>query len=173
MSQQVRSYFAPAGEEDLDKIFSTSDQEVDTFVDTLSDVIESEGGMHYQADTMRKIISGKPDKVKTPPPLSEYISGFIRIFCGWHNSDFVWHIEPAAIRKPWKTKESRIVYIIASIMIDHLPADIKAKMFFPEAEWENRSITFKAQDIGDCWSFDQSLVEKINQRLFEVLNQYV
>lgn len=173
MSTIVRSYFAPASEEDLDKIFNTSDQEVDTFVDTLSGLIESKGGIPYQSDTMRKIISGKPDKVRTPPPLSEYLSGFIRIFCGWHNADFVWHIEPAAIRKPWKTKESRIVYVIASIMIDHLPPDMKAKMFYPEADWENRSITFKALDIENCWSFDHSLVEKINQRLFEVLNKYV
>lgn len=173
MKKEVRSYYSSVSEEDLDRIFNTSEEDVGTFVDTLSDVIEQKGGNQYEQDTLRKIVSGKPDAIKTPDLLTDYVSGFVRIFCGWHNDDYVWHIEPASIRRPWKVRESRIIYVVAKIMSDNLPSDLEAKIFYPEANWENRSITFKALEAGDSWSFDKPLVEKINQTLFDVLNKFV
>jgi hypothetical protein len=160
--------------EDLDKLssfFYSSQEEAQTFCDALKGTVQ-ESAHSETPQIARQIVSENPDKVKAPQRLAEHLSGFIRIFCGQHRSDYVWHIEHAAIRRPWKVSNERVIYIIAKIMHESLP-DIEAKIWPPQVDWELRTITFKAIGLADVWSFHQSDVEKINQKLFTALNPLV
>ena len=156
----------------LEEFFKSTDDEAETFVDTLKDVIQQKSGVAHKDDIRRKLIFGKPDQVTAPKRFAEQLSGFVRIFHGWHRDDYAWHIEHAAIRKPWKVTDARVIYIIAVVMNKHLP-DIEAKIWPPQPDWELRTITFKAMGLATDWSFEESSIEKINRELFEVLNAVV
>lgn len=154
----------------LDKIFSTTDGDVETFVDVLKGHM---GEPFEDRDNMsRKLLSGKPDLVSAPNRLQQSVSGFVRIIHGWHDSDYVWHIEPAAIRRPWTVNIDRVIYIIAKIMHGTLP-DIEATIWPPQMDWELKTITFKSLGLKDEWSFSGDMIEKINGSLFEALNKVV
>jgi len=155
----------------LEEFFKTKEADVETFVDSLEGLDIKKTAKSGQS-TFRKIVEGKLDKVKTPKKLTEHISGFIRIFCGWHGDDYVWHIEPAAIRRPWRASQERIVYIIAKTMHENLP-DIEAKIWTPQPDWEIKTVTFKAMGLENEWSFSEEIIEKINAQLFKVLNSFV
>lgn len=155
----------------LEELFSTPEKEVETFLDIIGDNIEWSklGG---NDSMVRRLASGEPDIVKAPKKLTPCLSGFVRIFHGWHNSDYVWHIEHAAIRRPWKVSLDRVIYIIAKIMHDHLP-DMEAKIWPPQPDWELKTVTFKAMGLSEEWSFDDGIIDTINRRLLESLNQVV
>ena len=166
---KTRSVNAPR--DVLGELFGTTEEEVGTFLDVIMDRI----GKNQGADSMslaRRLVSGEPDLVKAPKKLMESISGFVRIFHGWHNKDYVWHIEHAAIRRPWKVSVDRVIYIVAKIMHDALP-DVEASIWRPHLDWELKTITFKALGLADAWSFNEEDVSVINQRIFESLNQVV
>ena len=161
--------------EDLDKLssfFNHSQQDAQTFCDALKGSFQDTPDASTEPNHVRSIVADSPDKVKAPARLAEHLSGFIRIFCGQHRSDYVWHIEHAAIRRPWKVSNERVIYTIAKIMHESLP-DIEAKIWPPQVDWELRTITFKAMGLADTWSFHPSDVEKINQKLFTALNPLV
>lgn len=163
----TRSIRAASDYKNLESFFKASEDDVGTFVD----VIKEEGGDHLVAGS-RKIAAGKPDQVRAPKRFRESLSGFIRIFHGWHDMDYVWHIEHAAIRRSWKVSTNRVIYIIAKIMHDSLP-DIEAKIWPPQLNWELKTITFKALNLKGEWSFSEDIIEKINRDLFDTLNKVV
>lgn len=155
----------------LDTFFNQKKEDVSTFYDALSGSLQGSDSSPRD-DVIRKIVSGKPDRISVPKKMGTHVSGFVRIICGPHRDDYVWHVEPAAIRRPWKTTNERIIFIIAKIMHGSLP-DIEAKIWPPQQDWELRTITFKALGLVNEWSFNEALVEKINHRLFEALNPLV
>jgi len=155
----------------LVELFDATEEEVGTFLDVITDRVDKTHGSDSMS-LVRRLVSGEPDKVKAPKKLVESLSGFVRIFHGWHNKDYVWHIEHAAIRRPWKISIDRVIYIVAKIMHDALP-DVEAMIWPPHHDWELRTVTFKAMGLADEWSFNEVDVEKINQKLFESLNQVV
>jgi len=155
----------------LDGFFNVSQEEAETFYDAMATTIQT-GGDSPKEDMIRRIVSGKPDRVKMPARLTDEVSGFVRVIHGPHGEDYVWHVEHAALRRPWKTTNERIIFIIATIMHDCLP-DIEAKIWPPAGDWELRTITFKALGLVDEWTFHESLVQKINLRLFAALNPLV
>lgn len=167
-----RSRYVPVDDNTLERIFKITDRDAGAFVDNLMGEI-----VHFAPEgsdeVVRKIVEGKPDAVTRPKNLAEHISGFIRIFCGWHDDDYVWHIEHAAIRRPWRVPEPKVIYLIATTMHEVLPYHIQAKIWLPQQDWELRTITFKAMGVGKEWSFSERDVEKINSRLFEILNPLV
>jgi hypothetical protein len=163
-----RSVRAASDYKDLEEFFKATDGEVSTFVD----VLKQHHGELEDRDLFvaRKLASGQPDKVIAPKRFTMALSGFVRIFHGWHNKDYVWHIEHAAIRRPWKVPLNRVIYIIAKSMHDILP-DIDATIWPPQYDWELKTITFKALNLSNEWSFSEDLIEKINNRLFDLLNK--
>lgn len=155
----------------LDDLFETPDKDVDTFMDTLQDVLK-DGNPRLEKGFVRKLVSGEVDRVKAPKPLKPCLSGFVRIFHGWHRNDYVWHIEHAAIRRPWKTPIDRVIYTIAKIMHANLP-DVEAKIWPPLPDWELKTVTFKALDLNSYWNFSESDIQKINEALLDSLNKLV
>lgn len=123
-------------------------------------------------DFVRKIASGEPDVVRVPERLKQEVSRFVRIIHGPHGADYVWHVEPASIRRPWRVSEDRVLYLIAKTMHDMLP-EIEAKLWLPESGWELRTITFKALDLNNHWGFDEARIPAINAKLFDALNTVV
>ena len=152
----------------LDAIFAESKPFIDA-LHAVPNLLFTGGGNEEFA---RKIASGEPDTVTVPDRLKQEVSRFIRIIHGPHNADYVWHIEPASIRKPWRVPEDHVLYLIARTMNAALP-EVEAKLWLPEGGWELRTITFKALDLNNHWGFDVSLVPAINAKLFEVLNKVV
>lgn len=169
-SVPTRSVRSASDFKDLESFFKTSDEDVGTFVDVLKqhmgDVKDND------LSFSRRLLDGKPDKVSAPKRFQESLSGFVRIFHGWHNNDYVWHVEHAAIRRPWKVPLNRVIFIIAKTMHDALP-DIEATIWPPQANWELKTVTFKALNLSKEWSFSEDTIEKINARLFEALNKVV
>jgi len=166
---KTRSVNAPRNV--LAELFEPTEADVGTFLDVITDRIDKNSGSD-STSMVRRLVSGKPDLVKAPKKLRESMSGFVRIFHGWHNKDYVWHIEHAAIRRPWKVSVDRVIYIVAKIMHEALP-DVEATIWPPHHDWELRTITFKALGLADAWSFDEADVQTINHRIFESLNQVV
>lgn len=155
----------------LEELYKTPEKDVETFLEVLNEEIDT-GESPIDGSMVRRLATGKPDVVKAPRKLTPCLSGFVRIFHGWHNSDYVWHIEHAAIRRPWKVSVNRVIYIIAKIMHDNLP-DVEAKIWPPQNDWELKTVTFKAIGLADEWSFDVAAIDTINRRLLESLNQVV
>jgi hypothetical protein len=157
----------------LEEFLRTTQEEAETFLDILQEVIQDKNiGLNHDDELARRIVSGKPDVINTPKKFEQHVSGFIRIICGWHRDDYVWHIEPAAIRRSWKYSLERIIFIIAKIMNENLP-DVEAKIWPPQTDWELKTVTFKAIGLANEWSFHPSDVDKINKKLFETLNTLV
>ena len=158
--------------ETLEQFFNQTNDEDQTFYNALSDTIQSGEGTKHENDIMRKIVTGAPDHVSAPKRFAEHLSGFVRIYCGEHRDDYVWHVEHASIRRPWRTSNERIIFIIATIMQECLP-DVEAKIWPPASDWELRTITFKAMGLATMWNFGDADVERINNKLFEALNPLV
>lgn len=156
---------------DLEAFFKSCDKDGETFVDVLKEHMGAPSD-RSSAGVTRRIVSGKPDLVTPSKKFSSALSGFVRIHHGWHNNDYVWHIEHASIRRPWKVPIKRVIYAIAKTMHAALP-DIEATIWPPQMDWELRMITFKALNLKHEWSFSEDMVEKINNTLFEVLNKMV
>jgi hypothetical protein len=165
-----RSVRAASEFKDLESFFKTTDEDVETFLDVLKGHMGTPGGQGL--DITRKLMAGKPDKVSAPNRLKSSLSGFVRLFHGWHNDDYVWHIEHASIRRPWKIPLDRVIYIIAKTMHSCLP-DIEVTIWPPQLDWELKTITFKALNLRQEWSFNEDIIEQINNRLFEALNKVV
>jgi hypothetical protein len=154
----------------LDSIFKNVSTE--EFVEALKNIPDIVFESDDSVALARKLAKGEPDEIIVPRPLAQEVSKFIRIIHGWHNSDYVWHVEPASIRRPWRVEEDDVVYRVARIMHDNLP-DIEGKFWFPEMNWELRTITFKAFGLKEHWGFQESRIPIINARLFENLNMVV
>jgi len=169
-SKPTRSVRAASEYKDLEEFFKTSDNDVSTFVDVLKDHMGD--ASDRDVSFSRKLMSGLPDKVSAPRRFQESLSGFVRIFHGWHDADYVWHVEHASIRRPWKVPVDRVIYIIAKTMHDALP-DVEATIWPPQLQWELKTVTFKALNLSKEWSFSEDIIEKINNRLFEALNKVV
>ena len=167
---KTRSMRAASEYKDLESFFNASDNDVATFVDVLKQHMGED--KDREVSFSRKMISGKPDQVSVPRRFQQSLSGFIRIHHGWHNTDYVWHVEHAAIRRPWKVSVDRVIYIIAKTMHESLP-DIEATIWPPQMDWELKTITFKALGLSNEWSFSEDVIEKINNKLFEALNMVV
>jgi len=175
MTQRIpsKSEHQPATYKDLENLFSPSQADVETFVDVLTEKIGAEYETRpHEGNLLRKVVSGEPDRVFFPKMLSEQISGFVRIFHGWHDDDYVWHIEHASIKRPWKVSIERVVYMVAKTMHDNLP-DVEARIWLPQGDWELKSISFKALGVSGEWSFHEEDVARINAKLFEILQPLV
>lgn len=153
----------------LDDIFHVSTED---FVDALHKVPDFIFESDESVAQARKLIEGGPDYMVPAKPYTNEVSKFVRIIHGWSKKDYVWHIEPASIRRPWKAHDSDVLYLIAKTMHLSLP-EIEAKLWLPEPSWEIRSFTFKAMDLADNWAFKESQIQVINSKLFEVLNTIV
>lgn len=155
----------------LREVFGRVEDDSKDFIDSIQDLFGDNSGQETISN-LRKLEKGQPDIVKAPKPLTQEVSKFIRIIHGWHRSDYVWHIEHAAIRRPWRVREDEVLYRIARIMDQCLP-DIEIKIWLPRDDWELRTFTFKAMGLQNHWSFEESAIPDINNRLFEHLNTIV
>lgn len=160
------------GTDVLKSVFDAPDSEMETFFDAIQGAM-GEGVSPAAVDTFRKIVSGKPDRISVQKSLTEEISGFIRIFRGWHNEDYVWHIEPAAIRRTWKVPFERVLFAIAQTMNKVVPTSVEVKIWLPRNDWELKTITFKAIRLKDEWSIGENDLDALSSKLFEVLNPLV
>lgn len=156
------------GNNRLQEIFGKSEEDLETFVDTLisSTVVDPE---------MEPMLESAKDNIATPvdaPRFVEQFSGYVRIQYGYSSEDYVWHIAAFHPKKVinFRVSIDRVIYAIATVMKAHLPSDAQAKIWRPNADWDIQEITFKALDMNDVWQFNDKLVETINKELFETLN---
>lgn len=157
----------------LREIFDTPREDVEKFFDAIAENVSEDLFPGAPKETSRKLVSGKPDAVKGPKNLRQDISGFVRIWSGWHNDAYVWHIEPAQIRRTWKVPGERVMFAIAKAMNEVLPKRIVVDIWQPQRDWEIRTYTFKAQDIRLEWSIQEEDLQKLTRTLFEVLTPLV
>lgn len=155
------------------EIFDTPKEDVDQFFDAISENVSEELFPGAPKDSSRKLISGKPDVVKGPKNLTQEVSGFIRIWSGWHDDAYVWHIEPAQIRRPWKVPDKRVMYAVAKTMNEVLPKRVTVDIWTPQRDWEIRTFTFKAQGVRHEWSIQEEDLQRLTRSLFEVLTPLV
>lgn len=153
----------------LDDIFSTPEEDVGYFMDRLA---ANEAFGNIDAETQEAFASSAasdmPDKISYPQ-LVEQKSGNIKIDHGPVDQDYVWHIGHHPQRH-YKVSVQRVVYAIAKIMNESLPAHVQAKIWKPYSDWEIKEITFKAISLNSEWYVDAKYIERINIKLFEVLN---
>lgn len=157
----------------LREIYDTPKEDVEKFFDAISESVSDELFPDTPKETSRKLVSGKPDAVKGPKNLTQEVSGFVRIWSGWHNDAYVWHIEPAQIRKPWKVPAERVMFAVAKTMNAVLPKRIMVDIWKPQQDWEIKTFTFKAQDIRHEWSIHEDDLRKLTRALFEALTPLV
>lgn len=160
----------------LEQIFSAPEEDVETFMDLLSanDVIVNKGAGSMES-LARSAAEDQPDKISYPE-LVEQISVLIRIQHGTHDEDYVWHIAPFVPSNKivnYKVSIERVIFAIAKIMKEYLPEHIEAKIWLPYADWDIQEITFKAIGLNADWTFQKSLVDKINLKIFQTLNTLV
>jgi len=151
----------------LDDVFGKSEEQIETFVEAISDAITDPN-----KDDIDKIKSGEPDKISAPEFIDQ-TSGFIRVSHGWHDADYVWHIAPNHIKKPFKISAERVVYGIAKVMNEVIPQDCEVKIWLPYADWDIQEYTFKAMDLRSHWQVSEEAIGKMNLNLFELLNTMV
>lgn len=160
----------------LDKVFSAPEEDVETFMDMLSrsDVVVNKGAPTMES-IARSAAEDRPDQISYPQ-LVEQISGVIRIQHGPHGDDYVWHMAPFVQSRKivnYKVSIERVIFAIANIMKDHLPAEVQAKIWLPYADWDIQEITFKALELNAHPLFQKFHIEKINQQLFITLGSLV
>jgi hypothetical protein len=153
----------------LREIYDTPKEDVEQFFEAISQNVSEELFPGAPKESSRKLISGKPDAVKGPKNLSQEVSGFVRIWSGWHDDAFVWHIEPAQIRRPWKVSDQHVMYAVAQTMNKVIPKRIKVDIWKPQRDWEIKTFTFKAQEIRLEWSIQEEDLQRLTRLLFEVL----
>lgn len=157
----------------LREILDTPREDVEQFFDAIAENVSDELFPEAPKDSRRKLISGKPDAVKGPKNLSQEVAGFVRIWSGWHDDAYVWHIEPAQIRRPWKVPDERVMFAVAKAMNEVLPKRVMVDIWKPQRDWEIKTFTFKAQDIRHEWSIQEEDLKKLTQALFSVLTPMV
>lgn len=157
----------------LREIFDAPREDVEKFFDAIADNVSDELFPGAPKETQRKLVSGKPDAVKGPKNLSQEVSGFVRIWSGFHGDAYVWHIEPAQIRRPWKVPDDRVIFAVAKAMNEVLPKRVMVDIWKPQRDWEIKTFTFKAQDIKSEWSIQEDDLQKLTRTLFEVLTPMV
>jgi hypothetical protein len=100
----------------LREILDTPREDVEQFFEAIAESVSDDLFPDAPKETRRKLVSGKPDVVKGPTDLRQEVSGFVRIWSGWHLDAYVWHLEPAQIRRSWKVPEERVMYAVARAM---------------------------------------------------------
>ena len=151
----------------LDDVFKTPEEEVETFVEAMSELITDPN----TSDASR-IVHGRPEKISYPELVIQR-SGLIGIQHGWDGQNYVWHISPIHPKRPWKVSMDRVVYSIAKTMNTVIPNTTTVNFWLPHQEWEIAEITFKALDLKNVWSISNGDLEEVNKQLFEILNTLV
>lgn len=157
----------------LRDIFDTPREDVEEFFEAISESVSEELFPGAPKDSSRKLISGKPDAVKGPKNLTQEVSGFVRIWSGWHDNAYVWHIEPAQIRRPWKVADKLVMYAVAKTMNEVLPKRVLVDIWKPQRDWEIKTFTFKAQDVKFEWSVQEEDLQRLTRLLFDALTPLV
>ncbi len=149
------------GDDILKKVFSTSEEDVETFMD----VVKTDTDLSSE-------YSGKANQI-TAPKLRDSLTKLIRIQHGWDGDDYVWHIAPAHHKRPFKVSIDRVVYTIARVMNETVPETVEVRIWLPSPDWDIPEITFKAFDLAMEWSISEKSLEKILDGLMDVLNELV
>lgn len=164
------------GENVLDRVFSAPEEDVETFMELLE---QNQVLVNKNAPTMESIARSaaedRPDQISYPK-LVEQVSGLIKIQHGPHDDDYVWHMAPYVPSKKiinFKVTANRVAYAIASVMQNHLPPKITAKVWLPYADWDIQEHTFKAMGLNADPLFQKMHIDKINADLFRTLNSLV
>ena len=153
----------------LDDIFKTPEEDVETFMDVLKD---KEVAV-TKTNEWDRAVSGRPDERLKEPRLGTHISGHVKIECGWHGSDYVWHLCSVHPKKQFKVSMERVSYSIAKVMNSIIPSSITVNFFLPYADWDIQEYTFKAIDLEHEWSITDEALGKVRVELFEILNTLI
>lgn len=155
----------------LDDVFTRPEKEVTYFVGVMAANSPAAKMPGKNAKFKDQLQSGKPDQIKAAV-FTMQVSGQIQIRHGWDGDDYVWHIEPISRRK-WKTSVERATYATIKTMSTTIPSDVFVKIFPPFSDWEIKVITFKAMKLRNCWNVSQTDLDRLNAKLFPVLNALV
>jgi hypothetical protein len=151
----------------LDDLFSQDEREVETFVDVIKAL-----DLVIDPDVVSQLASDRPEKIAIPE-FADQTSGGVRINHGWHDQEYVWHISPAQMRRPWKVSTERVIRTIMVIMNPIIPNHIVVKVWPPKAEWEIPEVTFKAYELKGEWCITDRAIENLNIELFKTLNELI
>lgn len=158
----------------LDDVFHRPEKEVKRFVGILSADVEEhidKSRPGAPSSFKEKLQTGEPEKMAIARLLTQQ-AGAVIMQHGWDHEDYVWHVEPAP-RKRWASSEDRAIYAMAKTMKDFVPDHIYVKIFRPVASWEVKVFTFKALGLKRCWNVQQDDINRLNAKLFTVLNALI
>lgn len=154
-------------EDILKQVFGQPDSQIQTFMDVIKPNVTDPNDSEVS-----RIVRGTPDQIAAPE-LAEQRSGFIRIQHGWHDQDYVWHVSPWHERKPWKVALERVVYACAQVMNSVIPKSTDVRIWYPHNDWQIPEITFKAIALRAQWNVRDEHLQKMTDKLFEILNTLV
>lgn len=141
----------------LDEIFDAKEEDVETFADVIG------MGEH-------KFAANEVARVRKTSEFQVSRQKNIEINCGYHESDYVWHIKPWHKKKPWAVSIDRVVYAIAKILHELIPHDVQIETYLPASDWEIEEVTIKALGGMSHWSLREEDFQKVTGQMFEILN---
>lgn len=145
----------------LDKLFSTSVEEIETFTDLVDKV------------AAQKITENEMLRLKKTSNYLVETQKLITITHGQHDNNYVWHIVPAHEKRPWRAPIKEVLYTIGVIINKYLPRDVMFDLHRPSENYGIKEITVRANGILDHWSVQDADLQKVTGRFFEALNTLV
>lgn len=158
----------------LDEIFGQSEEDLETFMEAISDQInpdawEERGADQSDIERIRHSAATGESEPIEKPNLTEQIYGKVYMNHGWDGPDYVWHIATTHPKFHWKVNDRRLCYGIAKVMNVVIPNTCEVKIWLPYPNWEIEEYTFKALNLRSYWQVDDKAIENMNTELMKVL----
>jgi len=155
----------------LDDVFQRPEKDVAYFVGVMRASGDADRIPTGSSRSKQRLQSGTSERFKAPN-FTTQVSGNIQIQHAWDDEDYVWHIEPAN-RRRWVSTVDRAIYATAKTMKDVIPDNIYVRIYRPYEAWHVKVFTFKAVGLAKCWNIARDDIDRLNTKLFAVLNALV
>jgi len=156
----------------LEDILSTPDEDIETFMEAISPIINSNENVSQKAVDVLSSFENKVESVKGPDYMTQQIENVV-IIRGWINSDYVWHFKTARDKKPFSSGDYRVCYAVSKVLNEYLPTKCEVKIWLPYSTWNIFEYTYRAYGLADFWQINDRVLELISMKMFEVLNPLV
>lgn len=144
----------------LDEIFSTPEEDVETF------------GEYVEKSSESSITKNEAAKIRSTAAFLVETQGRFTIEHGRHESNYAWHIEQTNKGRNNSQEKSirAIVHAVAKVLRKYLPDDVFLDIYLPQPRHGIEVLTVRANDAIDHWAVGEDTLKMISGRLFEVLN---
>ncbi len=150
----------------LEDYFKVSPEDAGTFTEAISN------SLSFMDPAGKEVVADLSDfGVQSTSSMNEISTKHVEIQFGYHENDFIWHITPKT--KNITFNDSQLIYVTAMVLNKTIPTHIKVNIFLPEANWDIRPYTFKAEGLVSLWSFSDDMVNRINKELIVQLDALI